>query len=74
MKVVDLSKPIKYNKSDPWFMKVKIKHKPHRRGGGFSTKDSWSLGGIYLGSSPLGLTSRVFIITFDKENINGNEK
>ena len=31
MKIVDLSKPIKYNKSDPWFMKVKIKHKPHRK-------------------------------------------
>src|SRR5210317_2487761 len=31
MKIVDLSKPIKYNKSDPWFMKVKIKHKPHKK-------------------------------------------
>ena len=31
MKVIDLSKPIKYNKSDPWFMKVKIKHKPHQK-------------------------------------------
>jgi kynurenine formamidase len=30
MKIIDLSKPIKYNKSDPWFMKVKIKHKPHK--------------------------------------------
>lgn len=29
MKIIDLSKPIKYNKDDPWFMKVKIKHKPH---------------------------------------------
>ena len=29
MKIVDLSKPIQYNKEDPWFMKVKIKHKPH---------------------------------------------
>lgn len=29
MKVVDLSKPIRYNKEDPVFMKVKIKHKPH---------------------------------------------
>ena len=31
MKIIDLSKPIKYNKSDPWFMKVKIKHKPHKK-------------------------------------------
>ena len=31
MKIIDLSKPIQYNKMDPWFMKVKIKHKPHRK-------------------------------------------
>ena len=31
MKIIDLSKPIKYNKSDPWFMKVKIKHKAHKK-------------------------------------------
>ncbi len=31
MKIVDLSKPIQYNSSDPWFMKVKIKHKPHKK-------------------------------------------
>ncbi len=31
MKIIDLSKPIQYNGSDPWFMKVKIKHKPHRK-------------------------------------------
>jgi len=31
MKIVDLSKPIQYNKDDPWFMKVKIKHKPHKK-------------------------------------------
>ncbi len=31
MKIVDLSKPIKYNADDPWFMKVKIKHKPHAK-------------------------------------------
>lgn len=31
MKIVDLSKPIQYNRNDPWFMKVKIKHKPHHR-------------------------------------------
>ncbi|MEL7145939.1 MAG: cyclase family protein [Bacteroidota bacterium] len=31
MRIVDLSKPIRYNKEDPWFMKVKIKHKPHRK-------------------------------------------
>ncbi len=29
MKIIDLSKPIRYNKQDPWFMRVKIKHKPH---------------------------------------------
>lgn len=33
MKIIDLSKPIKYNKSDPWFMKVKIKHKSHKKAG-----------------------------------------
>lgn len=31
MRIVDLSKPIRYNESDPWFMKVKIKHKPHKK-------------------------------------------
>lgn len=31
MKIIDLSKPIQYNKSDPWFMKVKIKHKSHHK-------------------------------------------
>lgn len=29
--IIDLSKPIRYNASDPWFMKVKIKHKPHSK-------------------------------------------
>jgi kynurenine formamidase len=33
MKIIDLSKPIQYNKTDPWFMKVKIKHKSHKKGG-----------------------------------------
>ena len=33
MQIIDLSKPIQYNKTDPWFMKVKIKHKPHKKGG-----------------------------------------
>lgn len=33
MKIIDLSKPIQYNKTDPWFMKVKIKHKPHKKAG-----------------------------------------
>lgn len=32
MKLVDLTKPIQYNKNDPWYMKVKIKHKPHSKG------------------------------------------
>lgn len=31
MKIIDLSKPIQYNADDPWFMKVKIKHKPHKK-------------------------------------------
>lgn len=31
MQIIDLSKPIEYNKEDPWFMKVKIKHKPHNK-------------------------------------------
>lgn len=31
MKIIDLSKPIEYNKEDPWFMKVKIKHKAHKK-------------------------------------------
>ena len=31
MRIVDLSKPIRFNKEDPWFMKVRIKHKPHRK-------------------------------------------
>ena len=30
MKVIDLSKPIEFNRNDPFFMQVKIKHKPHR--------------------------------------------
>lgn len=30
-KIIDLSKPIQYNREDPWFMKVKIKHKPHHK-------------------------------------------
>ncbi|BFM14783.1 cyclase family protein [Maricurvus nonylphenolicus] len=29
MQVVDLSKPIQYNREDPFFMRVKIRHKPH---------------------------------------------
>ena len=31
MKIIDLSKPIQFNKQDPWFMRVKIKHKPHHK-------------------------------------------
>lgn len=30
MKVIDLSKPVRYNRDDPFFMRVKVKHKPHR--------------------------------------------
>lgn len=31
MKIIDLSKTIQYNPGDPFFMKVKIKHKAHRK-------------------------------------------
>jgi kynurenine formamidase len=31
MKIIDLSKTIRYDKKDPWFMRIKIKHKPHRK-------------------------------------------
>lgn len=31
MKIIDLSKPIQYNPGDPSFMRVKIKHKPHKK-------------------------------------------
>ena len=31
MEIIDLSKTIEYKKSDPWFMRIKIKHKPHRK-------------------------------------------
>ncbi|MGB3467047.1 MAG: hypothetical protein WBA74_17330 [Cyclobacteriaceae bacterium] len=31
MRIVDLSKPIRFNKEDPWFMKVRIRHKAHKR-------------------------------------------
>lgn len=29
-RIIDLSKPIRFNVEDPWFMRVKIKHKPHK--------------------------------------------
>ncbi len=29
MKVIDLSKPVQFNRDDPFFMRVKVKHKPH---------------------------------------------
>lgn len=31
MKIIDLSKTIQYNAGDPFFMKVRIKHKPHHK-------------------------------------------
>jgi len=31
MKIIDLSKTIKYDKKDPWFMRIKVKHKSHRQ-------------------------------------------
>jgi kynurenine formamidase len=30
-RIIDLSKTIQYNAQDPWFMRIKIKHKPHRK-------------------------------------------
>ncbi len=30
-KIIDLSKEIRNNKSDPWYMRIKIKHKPHKK-------------------------------------------
>lgn len=30
MKIIDLSKPVRFNRDDPFFMRVKVKHKPHR--------------------------------------------
>jgi kynurenine formamidase len=33
-KIIDLSKPIKYYKNDPFYMKVRIKHKPHEKSKG----------------------------------------
>ncbi len=29
--MVDLSKEIKFSKNDPWYMRIKIKHKPHKK-------------------------------------------
>ena len=31
MKIIDLSKTIRYDKKDPWFMRIKVKHKSHRQ-------------------------------------------
>ncbi|HKJ41238.1 MAG TPA: cyclase family protein [Sunxiuqinia sp.] len=31
MTIIDLTKPIQYNAGDPWFMRVKIKHKAHHK-------------------------------------------
>ncbi|SEJ59710.1 Kynurenine formamidase [Dyadobacter sp. SG02] len=28
--IIDLSKTISYDKKDPWFMRIKVKHKPHK--------------------------------------------
>lgn len=30
-RIVDLSKTVEFKKEDPWFMRIKIKHKPHRK-------------------------------------------
>ncbi len=29
--IIDLSKPVQFNPGDPFFMKVKVKHKPHQK-------------------------------------------
>lgn len=31
-KIIDLSKTIEFNKQDPWFMRIRIKHKSHAQG------------------------------------------
>ncbi len=31
MKIIDLSKTIRYDKKDPWFMRIKVKHKSHKQ-------------------------------------------
>ncbi len=31
MKIIDLSKTVQFNKSDPWFMRIKLKNFPHRK-------------------------------------------
>lgn len=31
MKIIDLSKTIEYKKSDPWFMRIKVKNKSHKQ-------------------------------------------
>ncbi len=31
--IIDLSKSISYNKQDPWYMRVKVKHQSHQAGG-----------------------------------------
>jgi kynurenine formamidase len=33
-KIIDLSKPITYTKGDPWFMRVRMKHKAHSKARG----------------------------------------
>lgn len=34
MRIIDLTKTVQYNPGDPFFMKVKIKHKPHKKSKG----------------------------------------
>ncbi len=31
--IIDLSRSVRYNPGDPGFMRIKVKHRPHRRGG-----------------------------------------
>lgn len=33
MQIIDLSKTIEYKKDDPWFMRIKVRHKPHKKAG-----------------------------------------
>ena len=30
-RIIDLSKTIRYDKRDPWFMRIQVKHKPHNK-------------------------------------------
>ncbi|MFW6334870.1 MAG: hypothetical protein ACOC0W_06320, partial [Desulfosalsimonas sp.] len=31
--IIDLSRSVRYNPGDPWFMRIRVKHRPHRKAG-----------------------------------------